>query len=117
MTDDQIKTLVIKLQALFIGFSAHEKSLKNSNGMELYFRVDWKNKMTVSGLHAKKRHSIGCSFEKPVEAIFKDIRRRLFPEYHKDFFETKREQIERTEAEEEAALKLKAYLRSSLLKS
>lgn len=76
--------------------------------MELVFRTDWNNKTTVAGLHAKHCHSIGCSFDKPIEKIFNDIRRRLMPDYHKDFFETKREKIERQEAEESNIQKLKA---------
>lgn len=108
MKNDQIIELVKKLEPLFLGFTAHERSLKNDNGMELLFSCDWKNKMTVSGLHAKHSHTIGCSFEKSPEKIFKDIRRRLMSDYHKDFFETKRDKIERQEAEEENLLKLKA---------
>lgn len=65
-------------------------------------------KTIVTGLHAKHSHTIGCSFEKSPEKIYKDIRTRLMPEYHKDFFENKREKTERQEAEEENLLKLKA---------
>ncbi len=108
MTDEQIKELVKKIEPFFIGFKADGKSLKNSNGMEICFREDWKNKTIVSGLYAKKRHSIGCSFEKPIEKIYKDIRRRLMPEYHEDFFKNKKENIERTEAKELEKQKLLA---------
>lgn len=108
MTNDQIIELVKKLEPLFLGYTAHDRSLKNDNGMELFFRCDWKEKTTVSGLHAKHSHSIGCSFTKSPEKIFKDIRNRLMPEYHKDFFETKRERIERETTQSEDDLKLKA---------
>lgn len=108
MTNEKIHQLVKNLEPLFLGFTAHEDRLKNSNGMELRFHSDWSGKTTVSGLHANHRHSIGCSFEKPIEKIFKDIRRRLMPGYHADFFETKRGKLERAEAEEAAKLKLKA---------
>ena len=108
MTNDKINELVKKLEPLFLGYTANENRLKNENGMELVFRMDWNNKTKVSGLHAKHNHSIGCSFEKPIEKIFKDIRSRLMPEYHKDFFETKREKIERQEADEADLQKLKA---------
>ena len=108
MTTEKIIELVKKIEPYFIGYTAEENRLKNSNGMELVFRTDWKDKTTVSGLHARRRHSIGCSFEKPVEKIFKDIRRRLMSDYYADFFENKREKIERTEAEEQEKLKLKA---------
>lgn len=108
MTNDKINELVKKLEPLFLGYIAYENRLKNDNGMELVFRTDWNNKTTVSGLHAKHNHSIGCSFEKPIEKIFKDVRNRLMPEYHKDFFEAKRERIERQEAEEADRQKLKA---------
>lgn len=97
MTKEQLNEFVKKLEPLFIGYTADESSLKNSNGMELYFCMDWKNKTTVRGLHAKHRHSIGCSFDKPPEKIFKDIRRRLMPDYHTDFFKHKRETQERQE--------------------
>ncbi len=76
--------------------------------MELIFRLNWHNRTTVSGINAKHSHSIGCSFDKPLEKIFKDIRRRLMPEYHADFFEHKREKLERKEAEEANDLKLQA---------
>lgn len=108
MTNDQIIEIVKKLEPLFLGYKAHERSLKNDNGMEIYFRCDWKGKTTVSGLHAKNSHSIGCSLTKSPEKIFKDIRNRLMPDYHKDFFETKRERLEREEAQNEDELKLKA---------
>ncbi len=108
MTTEQIHALVKKLEPLFIGYSAVENRLRNSNGMELAFKIDWKNQTRVLGLHASKTHSIGCSFEKPVEKIFKDIRRRLLAEYHADFFETKREEIKRSEADEEEKLKMRA---------
>lgn len=108
MMNDKINELVKKIEPLFIGYTAYGNKLKNDNGMELVFRKDWKDKTTVSGLHAKHNHSIGCSFEKSPQKIFKDIRGRLMPDYHKDFFETKREKIERQEAEVENLLKLKA---------
>lgn len=108
MTSNQIDELVKKLEPLFIGYRAKENRLINSNGMELVFRVSWNNKTTVSGLHASRTHSIGCSFEKPIEKIFKDIRRRLMTDYHADFFEAKRQNIERAEAEELDAQKLRA---------
>lgn len=108
MTDEKIHELVKKLETYFIGYKANEKTLKNSNGMELWFRSDWKGKTIVSGLHAKSRHSIGCSFEKPIEKIAKDIRKRLMPEYFDDFFTTKKEKIEQTEMMENDSLKLKA---------
>lgn len=108
MTNDKINELVKKLEPLFLGYKAYENHLKNENGMELVFRSDWNNKTKVSGLHAKHNHSIGCSFEKSPEKIFKDIRSRLMPSYHKDFFETKREKIEQQESEESDSLKLKA---------
>lgn len=108
MTKEKINELVKKLEPLFLGYTASESSLKNDNGMELVFRCDWNNKTTVSGFHAKHRHSIGCSFKKSPEKIFKDIRKRLMPEYHKDFFETKREKIAQQEAEEANLQKLKA---------
>lgn len=108
MTTEEIKELVKKLEPLFIGFKADERSLKNDNGMELLFRADWKGKTTVSGLHAKHNHSIGCSFTKTLEKIFKDIRQRLMNDYYKDFFEAKKERIERQEHDENELLKLKA---------
>lgn len=108
MKSEQINELVKKLEPLFLGYTAHENRLKKSNGMELSFREDWNSRTTVSGLHAKHIHSIGCSFEKPTEKIFKDIRRRLMPQYHADFFETKREKLERADAEEVSKQKLKA---------
>lgn len=108
MQNDQLPEFVKKLEPFFIGFTAEGNSLKNANGMEICFRVDWKNKTIVSGLHAKHRHSIGCSFEKTPEKIFKDIRRRLFPEYYTDFFKTKKENLEIAEAEEINTQKLKA---------
>lgn len=95
MTNDKINELVKKLEPLFLGYTAYENRLKNENGMEIVFRSDWNNKTKVSGLHCKHNHSIGCSFEKSPEKIFKDIRSRLMPDYHADFFETKREKIER----------------------
>jgi hypothetical protein len=108
MTHEEIHKLVKNLEPLFIGYTANEDCLKNENGMVLRFRSDWHNKTTVSGLHAKKCHSIGCSFNKPLGKIFKDIRRRLMPDYHADFFENKREKNERAEIDEENLLKLKA---------
>lgn len=108
MTSKQINDLVKKLEPLFIGYTAKENRLVNSNGMELVFRVSWNNRTTVSGLHASRTHSIGCSFEKPLDKIFKDIRRRLMTDYHADFFETKRQKIEQAEAEELDAQKLRA---------
>lgn len=108
MTNNKINELVKKLEPLFLGYTAQENRLKNENGMELVFRSDRKNKTVVSGLHAKHNHSIGCSFEKPIEKIFKDIRHRLMPDYHRDFFESKREKIERQEADELNIQKLKA---------
>lgn len=108
MQNEEIKELLKKLEPFFIGFKADERSLKNENGMELFFRKDWKDKTTVSGLHAKHNHSIGCSFSKSPEKIFKDIRQRLIPEYHKDFFETKKERLEREEHNEAERMKLKA---------
>lgn len=108
MTNDKINELVKKLEPLFLGYTAHENRLKNDNGMELVFRIDWNRKTKVSGLHAKHCHSIGCSFDKPTEKIFKDIRSRLMPEYHRDFFETKREKIEQQEIDEANLQKLKA---------
>jgi hypothetical protein len=108
MTNDKINELVKRLEPLFLGYTAYENRLKNENGMEIVFRSDWNNKTKVSGLHAKHCHSIGCSFEKSPEKIFKDIRSRLMPEYHRDFFETKREKIERLEADEADSQKLKA---------
>lgn len=108
MTNEQISELVKKLEPLFIGFKAYENKLKNENGMELVFRKDWKDKTTISGLNAKHNHSIGSSFEKSPEKIFKDVRNRLMPGYHRDFFETKRERIEREESLAESELKLKA---------
>lgn len=108
MDKEKINEFVKKIEPYFLGYTAHENCLKNSNGMELVFRCDWKNKTTVSGLHAKHRHSIGCSFEKPVEKIFKDIRRRLMPDYHADFFKTKKDKIESAEAEELEKQKLRA---------
>ncbi len=85
MTSDQINDLVNKLEPLFIGYTAKENRLVNSNGMVLVFRICWNNRTTVSGLHASRTHSIGCSFEKPLDKIFKDIRRRLMTDYHVDF--------------------------------
>lgn len=108
MTNDKINQLVKRLEPLFLGYTAIDNRLKNENGMELVFRSDWKNKTVVSGLHSKHCHSIGCSFNKPIEKIFKDIRNRLMPEYHKDFFETKREKIEAQETDEANIQKLKA---------
>ncbi|MBY0315665.1 MAG: hypothetical protein K2Q26_09110 [Bdellovibrionales bacterium] len=108
MTEENIFQLVKKLEPLFIGYTAQENRLKNSNGMELIFRFGRNNKTTVSGLNAKRSHSIGCSFDKPVEKIFKNIRRRLIPAYHADFFDHKREKLERKDAEEANALKLQA---------
>jgi hypothetical protein len=108
MTSEQIQNLVKKLESFFIGFTAVENRLKNSNGMELVFKEDWKGQTIIIGLHAKHGHSIGCSFYKPLEKIFKDIRRRLMPAYHADFFETKKEKIELAEFEEAEKLKLKA---------
>lgn len=108
MNNDQIIELVKKLEPFFLGFSAEERSLKNTNGMELRFFCDWKGKTIVSGLHANKKHSIGCSFDKSHEKIFKDIRKRLMPEYYTDFFEAKREKIERSEREIENKQKLRA---------
>ena len=95
MASNQINELVKKLEPLFIGYTAKENRPINSNGMELAFRMNWNNKTTVSGLHASRTHSIGCSFEKPIEKIFKDIRRRLMTGYHTNFFETKRQSIKR----------------------
>lgn len=108
MTSEKLYEVVRKLEPFFMGYKAHDNMLKNENGMTLVFRISWNNKTTVSGLYAKHNHTIGCSLEKSPEMIFKDIRKRLMPEYHKDFFETKRETIERQEAEEEDLLKLKA---------
>ncbi len=108
MKTEQLNEFVKKIEPFFLGYTAEENRLKNSNGMELIFRVDWKNKTTVSGLNAKHRHSIGCSFDKPLEKVFKDIRRRLIPAYHADFFENKREKMEQAEAEHSNSQKLKA---------
>lgn len=108
MTSEQIEILVKKLEPFFIGYTAFENRLKNSNGMELVFKEDWKGQTIVIGLHAKSGHSIGCSFSKPLEKIFKDIRRRLMPNYHSDFFETKKEKVEQAEFEAAEKLKLKA---------
>ena len=80
-----IMQVVKKLEPFFIGYTANENRLTNSNGMELVFRVSWNNKTTICGVNASRHHSIGCSLEKPVEKIASDIRRRLFKEYHKDF--------------------------------
>lgn len=108
MTNGKINELVKKLEPLFLGYTAYENRLKNENGMEIVFRSDWNNKTKVSGLHGKHNHSIGCSFEKSPEKISKDIRSRLMPDYHADFFETKREKIERQEIEDSNSQKLKA---------
>lgn len=108
MTNEEIFEVVKKIEPFFIGYTAIENKLKNSNGMELLFKVDWKDQTTVVGLHAKRRHSIGCSFKKSPDKIFKDIWRRLIPGYHADFFETKRENLERAEEQEAEKLKLMA---------
>ncbi len=108
MTQEKIHELVRNLEPFFIGYKADQDRLKNENGMELRFYSDWNNKTTVSGLHAKGRHSIGCSFEKPLEKIFRDVRLRLMPDYHADFFDNRREKIERAELDEANLLKLKA---------
>ena len=63
MTDEQINQVVKSLEPLFLGYKATENCLKNSNGMELFFRCSWNNKTTVSGLHAGRPHVIGCSFK------------------------------------------------------
>lgn len=108
MKDEKIIELVKRLEPFFIGYKAEEDRLKNSNGMELRFSISWHNKPTVSGLHASRSHSIGCSFEKSCDKIFKDIRKRLMPDYHDDFFKHKRAKQEREEAAHEKAEKLRA---------
>lgn len=108
MTNEKICELVKRLEPLLIGYCAFDNRLKNSNGMELVFRINWKNQTRVAGLHATNHHSIGCSFDKPIEKIAKDIRRRLIPKYYDDFFKTKRENAERAEFEEAERLRLKA---------
>jgi len=108
MTSEEINQVVKSLEPLFIGYTATENSLKNSNGMELIFRASWNNKTTVSGLHAGRSHSIGCSFKKSPDKIFKDIRRRLMPSYYEDFFKHKKEKQEREEFKNEKAEKMRA---------
>ncbi len=108
MTQEKINELVKKLEPLFLGFKASENRLKNDNGMELVFRLSWNNKTTVSGLHATHTHSIGCSFEKPIDKIHKDVRRRLMTAYYADFFATKRAKQERLEHDEQEKQKLRA---------
>lgn len=108
MKTEQLNDFVKKMEPFFLGYAACENRLKNENGMELLFLIDWKNKTTVRGLHAKHKHSIGCSFTKSPEKVYQDIRRRLLKNYHADFFETKREKIERTEAEDLNKQKLQA---------
>lgn len=108
MKKEEIFKLVKELESFFIGYTALGDRLKNSNGMELVFRLDWKGQTRVVGLHASQGHSIGCSFKKPVEKIVKDISRRLIPDYFDDFFLTKRENKERAEFEESEKLKLMA---------
>lgn len=108
MENEKIIQLVKTLEPLFIGYKAEDNRLKNSNGMELVFRLSWSNKTTVSGLHASHTHSIGCSFYKSPEKIFKDIWKRLMPDYHKDFFEHKMEIIKRKEHEDNKNIMLQA---------
>lgn len=108
MTDEQISQVVKSLEPLFLGYKATKNSLKNSNGMELFFRSSWNDKTTVSGLHAGRSHSIGCSFKKSPDKIFKDIRKRLMPRYYEDFFKYKKEEQEREEIKNAKAEKMRA---------
>ncbi len=108
MEDSQIYELVKKLEPLFHGYTAKERILENSSGMKLHFSSTWNGKTSISGLGGKKRHSIGCSFTKPLDKIAKDIRRRLLPDYRDDYFENIVERKQRQEKIDSDLLKLKA---------
>lgn len=42
MKTEQLNEFVKKIEPFFLGYTAEENRLKNSNGMELIFRIDWK---------------------------------------------------------------------------
>ena len=111
MRDEEIFKLVKNLEPYFFGYTAKENRLKNDSGLEFLFQDIW-GKTTVVGLGAKSRHSIGCSFTKPLEKISKDIKRRLLPKYRDDFFENKKEQRELEEKEAFDRKKLAALAQS-----
>lgn len=78
------------------------------SGLKLLFSSSWNNKTTVSGIGGKHSHSIGCSFNKSLDKIAKDIKNRLIAEYRDDFISYKKEKIEREKYQMDELLKLEA---------
>jgi len=108
MEKTNIQNLVKKLEPYFFGYTANDCSLVNESGLQLLFSSSWNSKTTVSGIGGKHSHSIGCSFNKSLDKIAKDIKNRLIPEYRDDFISYKKEKIESEKYEMDELLKLEA---------
>ena len=113
MENAEIHKLVKNLENYFFGYVAKQNYLESTSGLKILFRSSWNGKTTIIGLGARRNHSIGCSFTKPLDKIAKDIKKRLMPDYRDDFFEKLRDENIRQEKEQSELMKLKAIAQVS----